>query len=778
MLQRLELTNFRRHEHSIIEFSDDAQIVAITGRNGAGKSTILEALLFGLYGESRHGRRGLPKLVRRGAEHEGMQVELRFTSAGVTYDLIRRHEKGVPSARLLANGTAIAQRADGVTAEVEKILGMDSVAFKLAVIAQQFDVDGLAELKPTERKRTVTRLLRQDTVTRAAKNARDIYTRELAIIKAMGDGPDMDVLHQELADNQKLLIEAQAAAADSRQALLDFDMQLLATSDVETAWQKGQIELARAEERVRSVEEEIARLTRELHSVHVPEAVPAPARSLAEIDAAISTVNIAISSGEEARKTADLVASTRSDLDKVVSRLGELGTLLNGDTPASVAMQTTTLATAITATESEIAKADTARTDLLSEYAGLDAQLKEIGRRESQAHALGDVCDMCEQSIPAEHKNSQEAQRQARKSELAGQRTTVLASGEQVKQQLADLTAKLAGQRRERDALVQRRAVVTSALSEQQDLERRRTQYAARLDRIVVEEVDLEALYAQKAHLEIEKADAKGAEEILRVREAALERQTRTELSIVEAGSRLEDGQAAMAAAAPPADLVAAREARSQVAEQRAQEADMLGELDQQVVAFTERVKSTERAIESAQAQVAKGREHRDNAEKAALAARLLTETAETMATMVRPALEGEISTLLQQLSEGRFTKVQVSDDFEITVEDDGKFEKLSEFSGGERNLIALATRLALANVIPRRTDGDSVGFLILDEVFGSQDDERREAIMGALRGLRGLYGQILLISHVGGFDEAADRVVHVNTEEVDGMRVAEVVAS
>jgi hypothetical protein len=40
------------------------------------------------------------------------------------------------------------------------------------------------------------------------------------------------------------------------------------------------------------------------------------------------------------------------------------------------------------------------------------------------------------------------------------------------------------------------------------------------------------------------------------------------------------------------------------------------------------------------------------------------------------------------------------------------------------------------------------------------------------------MYGQILLLSRVGGLDEAADRVLELGSAEVDGHRAAEVTAA
>ena len=69
MLIKPELTN--RPAHRVrCRLTDEAQIIAITGSNGASTSTILEGIESALYGESRHGTRRLDSLVRRDAEHE------------------------------------------------------------------------------------------------------------------------------------------------------------------------------------------------------------------------------------------------------------------------------------------------------------------------------------------------------------------------------------------------------------------------------------------------------------------------------------------------------------------------------------------------------------------------------------------------------------------------------------------------------------------------------------------------------------------------------------
>src|SRR5690606_31224514 len=120
----------------------------------------------------------------------------------------------------------------------------------------------------------------------------------------------------------------------------------------------------------------------------------------------------------------------------------------------------------------------------------------------------------------------------------------------------------------------------------------------------------------------------------------------------------------------------------------------------------------------------------------------------------VRPALEGAVADLLSRMSDGRFSSVKIGKDYTCDVLDDGAYRNIGDLSGGEQDLVALALRLGLANVLADRQGGVGPGFLILDEVFGSQDTTRRQSIMTALRALRQTYGQIWCISHVPGLDD------------------------
>ena len=75
------------------------------------------------------------------------------------------------------------------------------------------------------------------------------------------------------------------------------------------------------------------------------------------------------------------------------------------------------------------------------------------------------------------------------------------------------------------------------------------------------------------------------------------------------------------------------------------------------------------------------------------------------------------------------------------------------EPSGGEDDLANLCLRLAISELIGE-SSGAGPSFVVLDEVLGSQDDERRELVMAALPRLTGHFRQVLMVAHVPGVQD------------------------
>jgi exonuclease SbcC len=64
---------------------------------------------------------------------------------------------------------------------------------------------------------------------------------------------------------------------------------------------------------------------------------------------------------------------------------------------------------------------------------------------------------------------------------------------------------------------------------------------------------------------------------------------------------------------------------------------------------------------------------------------------------------------------------------------------------------------------------GQAFSLLILDEVFGSLDDVRRQNVVALLRGLEDRFDQVIVITHIDGVRDGLDRVIQVSVDEATG---------
>jgi len=129
----------------------------------------------------------------------------------------------------------------------------------------------------------------------------------------------------------------------------------------------------------------------------------------------------------------------------------------------------------------------------------------------------------------------------------------------------------------------------------------------------------------------------------------------------------------------------------------------------------------------------------------------------------LRPTLASHATEFLTHLTGGRYTQLELDEEYHFQLVDDGM--RKAVISGGEEDIVNLCMRLALARLITERA-GQPLSLLILDEVFGSLDTDRRQNVLMLLNNLRDWFEQILIISHIEEINEAADRTLYVVRDE------------
>jgi exonuclease SbcC len=65
---------------------------------------------------------------------------------------------------------------------------------------------------------------------------------------------------------------------------------------------------------------------------------------------------------------------------------------------------------------------------------------------------------------------------------------------------------------------------------------------------------------------------------------------------------------------------------------------------------------------------------------------------------------------------------------------------------------------------------GQPLSLLILDEIFGSLDEQRREAVVDLLRNLGDRFPQVILITHIEAVREGFDRVIRLEYDVEHGV--------
>jgi DNA repair protein SbcC/Rad50 len=146
---------------------------------------------------------------------------------------------------------------------------------------------------------------------------------------------------------------------------------------------------------------------------------------------------------------------------------------------------------------------------------------------------------------------------------------------------------------------------------------------------------------------------------------------------------------------------------------------------------------------------------------------RALTDLRTDLNAALRPDLSELASGFLRDLTNGRYTDLELDEDYGATLLDDG--DPKAVISGGEEDVANLALRLAISQMIAERA-GQPLSLLILDEIFGSLDEDRRIAVVDLLRSLADRFPQVILITHVDSVREGFDRVVRVGFDLARGV--------
>ena len=273
IFKRLRLKNFKSYASEIINF--DKGITVIVGENGAGKSSIFEAISFALFKQHTAGKIG--DLVRNNTEN--MSVELDFVSRGKEYRIIRDKTKSKTVSRLLTKTSSdsefmsLCSGEREVSDNIQAILEMDANLFLNAIYVRQGEIAELVDKTPAEKKLLIGRLLGLDSLETAWNNMipliREYETKskELNALKSRGHE-----LESQIEEVKNLISEISESKRDMEREKEIYETQMNNLSNEKQTLErleKDKHQLQENLDRIRESEAEIERLEKYVSKLDV-----------------------------------------------------------------------------------------------------------------------------------------------------------------------------------------------------------------------------------------------------------------------------------------------------------------------------------------------------------------------------------------------------------------------------------------------------------------------------------------------------------------------------
>ena len=778
IIRQLTLRNYKQYTSLDLAFEEG--LVGIIGRNGAGKSTIFEAILYCLFGYEQHsGSKNFVRSTYASDDAAPVELKLSFLIGQTEYEVQRslRGRTLTAYASLYRNGQQLATGVSVVNQELVRILGLDAEAFRRSVFSGQKELSELSGAKGEERKKLVRRMMGFDTLDTAQQVLRtDInalknqiegqsstllgdtevaqLTEELSRQKSLSEerrtaveaaGQQLqrlkdegDVISGEFNQQKALYdryndLEKQKSGQEARKNELTTGLEALRKHLSQLEERKAALELKKPEfERFLSEKQRLAAVELEkekfTNSNMILQKMEAARSNIADAEAKIAGM-------KEAIQAADAVKAGLSRIEALIAEL-----------------------------EIQLRVCSESILPLQKEVAGTEGLIRDRKERLKSLTALGagSQCPTCLQplldnyaravsELEQELDRLQAGEQNARKvriDELVAEQKmlteTISARRKEeagLNQELTRLRETWRQMQREEAYVVQQRNIIAA---EQEVL--------SRIGEVNYDKAAHDALRAWVSAHEKESVNYQSEDRYLTSEIPKTAGQiSQTAESIRLAGEHI--ARLTQETAALQFDNSRYQSASKAIDDFRrrfaevSEQAAALGKEAVEARAAADHTFNRLENNERIRQKVATRMEELDLLRKLD---RHLTEFRTEILEKVSPAISRVAGELFNRITKGKYEGIDVNDSFEFSISDNGKMYPISRFSGGEIDLANFCLRIAVTRAIIELSGaGHRLEFLAFDEIFGSQDEDRRMEIMNALSLLKEQFPQIYIVSHI-----------------------------
>jgi len=756
MLKSITLNNWRSHGTSTLRFAKGTNI--IIGRMGGGKSSVIDAICYALFGTCpaiQNRRLKTTDFIRnRPDEPPQAEVTLVFDHKGSEYIITRRiKRKGVPEAEIRKDG----QRMEGPQSErvsdyIHHLIEIDYDLFTRAIYSEQNRIDYFLQLRSGERKRQIDELIGIDKFETVRKNAttavsrlktmkadKETFMKTADPAKVRKEIDEHDLKLSELK-KEKTAIETDLSSADKKKREMDSSLSVM--SKERDAYRKLSEEKSGLQHTLGMLKKDIesAPALGDMGAMKTKLDAAASSKAIIQkdLDALDSSYrSLSSSSGKiqaeeieakrKLQKKEELSAKSKSllgskKIDDIQKELAELERK-GAETLVSLAKET-----------AELSQLENAVKELMKGTAKCpvcDSDLSEQKR--------GDLLKAKKSAIDKAHANVKEANSAIEGSKRAAQSLKELADNSR---RVQDILEQYAGVE---EQLKESGIKSASAKKEMDELKARRDELSKRADSAANEYIELAKTFERIAEIDNKKRRMSEISVKLHAIEAGLAKVRFDDKAWDETNRQLKDATVALAEVKGRKEkavegekyvmeLISEKTARLQETEKYADDVKRYSAAMEELQVFSNAVVETQYALR------------------------------EELIEAVNQAL-AEVWTAVYPYSDYSVIKLQPSEsDYELVFKVNDEFVSVDGVaSGGERALACLALRVAFAMVLT-----PNLSWLILDEPTHNLDEEAVKTLAETLRDhIPRIVEQTFVITHEENLKEAASgRMFRVRRKE------------
>lgn len=762
VIKEIHLRNFATHKKEDVAFPKEG-IFLLAGRNGIGKSSFLEAIGFALYGYHATRAKTIEELRHRdvGSDDE-MSVRILFEDTrGATYEVFRGVVNGETTVRAVdAEGIAYEGPASVKSCLEEVLGGLDAKTFYLSFFAQQNDLATLTTMRGGERRAFIHKMLGINLLDAANKEAGTQVRKAASHIEVneeiLADRP-VDIIQSELLNNRNDIITA-----------------FIEQSQAQDVYDKMKTELDVLETNAKNLREdrekhlEAKQMIKLLRDGKLPQLQ----KTLTEKQAVLETMKEKRNFVKENQDVETEAAELREKREKLLEE-------------QKLHQQRQNL-------EEKIVRGK-------EKLATISIETEDLGVLEVNEEELRESLTQMREEIAA--LNNRSAELEQNKKLLLDQEECAVCLRPLIGKEAQTVLENIDSQITEAQSLIEAKSVEIENLSVQVETAKKYEQEKSKIQaNLQATQVTLEELEAELKELitpkirkeeivsQLQKFTTKLATIDELVKEVGYAKRFLEENQEVDAeieqlieenealNKELDDQGVALRDSTFEEEAYNENEIKTQSTRSK------LEEIKEAVLKTTHSCQSHSQEMIRLGSEFVKQEEKeralKEDREKLKTISELnvlIKEFKQHLSAQIRPQIEEVTSEMFNTLSNGKFPSMSVDENYEIYVEYMGGKMPIRLVSGGEEQRANLCLRLALTRLVSARS-GAPIRFIVLDEIFGNQDEDYRQLIVDSLEELRAYYPQIFLVSHVGDLNDSEFINAIINFDDEKDEHRAEVV--